>query len=49
MCAYTDFGGATVQLTFPVEGVTVLRLAPHTIETETTATAVTVCWQGYTH
>jgi hypothetical protein len=47
--AYTDFAGTAVAITFPVEGVTVLRLAPHTIETETTAVAVTVCWQGYTH
>jgi hypothetical protein len=47
--SYIDFGGSACAVTFPAAGVTVLRIAPHSIETTTTATGVTVCWQGYTH
>lgn len=46
---YLDFGGALVAITFPAAGSTVLRLAPHSIETTTNVNAVTVCWQGYSH
>jgi len=43
--AYTDDGGANT-ITFATDGVTVLRLAPLTIDAGTTANSVTVNWQG---
>ncbi len=42
--AYTDLDSTVKSITFPVAGVTPFRMAPATIETTTTATAVTVFW-----
>lgn len=44
--AYTDGFGVTNSITFPVSGITIIRMAPYTIETSTTVTAATVWWQS---
>ncbi len=45
---YIDSNGVLVAMTFPATGFFVLRMAPSTIETSTTVTAVTVFWEGPT-